>query len=220
MKQHHHVALLSLLLLAGSAAYSQSFTRITVGPIATDTAASRSVNWVDVNNDGYLDLFVSTGKQGGENDLLYINNGPDSNFSFRKVTNSPIVQDHLPSDGSSWADVFDNGALDAVVVAWYDSSNNFYTNDGHGNFTLNATSPIVTDRGYSETCSWGDHDNDGYVDLYVSNSAGTLRNFLYHNNHDGTFTRVTTGSIVLDQFKSRSSAGSTTTTTATSTCLW
>ena len=203
MKQHHHVVLLALLPLVGWAAYSQSFTRITFGPIAGDTAASRSVNWVDVNNDGYLDLFVSTGKQGGENDLLYINDGPDSNFSFRKVTNSPIVQDHLPSDGSSWADVFNNGALDAVVVAWYDSSNNFYTNDGRGNFTLNATSPIVTDRGYSETCSWGDYDNDGYVDLYVSNSAGTLRNFLYHNNHDGTFTRVTTGSIVLDQFKSR-----------------
>ena len=205
MKLHYRIAavLFALHLLSFYEGSSQSFTRITTGPPVTDIAASRSVNWVDVNNDGYLDLFVSTGRQGGENDFLYINNGPDSNFSFRKVTSSPIVLDHMPSDGSSWADFNNDGNLDAVVVAWYDSSNYFYTNNGNGVFTLNASSPIVTDRGFSETCSWGDYDNDGYVDLYVSNSGGNFRNFLYHNNHDGTFTRVTTGNIVLDQFTSR-----------------
>jgi len=192
-----------LSVSAVAVAAGQTFTRVTAGAVVGDTAAFRSVNWVDVNNDGYLDLFVSTGREGGENDVLYINNGPDSNFTFRKVVNSPLVQDHLPSDGSSWADFDNDGDLDAVVVSWYDSTNNFYSNDGHGGFTLNASSSIVTDRGYSETCSWGDYDNDGYVDLYVSNSAGSLRNFLYHNNHDGTFTRVTVGSIVLDQYKSR-----------------
>ena len=203
--KHHclRTAVFAVLTMLTSIASGQSFTRITTGPITTDVAASRSVNWVDVNNDGYLDLFVSTGLEGGENDLLYVNNGPDSNFTFRKVTNSPIVQDHMPSDGSSWADFNNDGNLDAVVVAWYDSSNYFYTNNGNGIFTLNSTSPIVTDRGYSETCSWGDYDNDGYVDLYVSNSGGNLRNFLYHNNHDGTFARVATGSIVLDQYSSR-----------------
>jgi enediyne biosynthesis protein E4 len=184
-------------------AMSQSFTRITAGAIVNDVAASRSVNWVDVNNDGFLDLFVSTGREGGENDLLYINNGPDSNFSFRKVTDSPIVQDNLPSDGSSWADFDNDGQIDAAVVAWYDSLNSFYRNTGGGVFTSLSSSPIVTDRGYSETCTWGDYDNDGYVDLYVTNSGGNLRNALYHNNGNGTFTRMVTGSPVTDQFPSR-----------------
>ena len=39
-----------------------------------------------------------------------------------------------------------------------------------------------------------DYDNDGWPDLYVSNLGGT--NFLYHNNHDGTFTELARGSGV------------------------
>ncbi len=192
-----------LVLIIIPSVHSQSFTKVTTGALVNDVGAFRSVNWVDINNDGYLDLFVSTGLEGGENDVLYVNNGPDSNFTFRKITSSPIVSDLMPSDGSSWGDFDNDGDLDAVVVAWYDSVNSFYANDGNGKFTPITNSPIFTDRGYSETCSWGDYDNDGYLDLYVSNSGGTLRNFLYHNNRDGTFTRITTGSIVLDAFKSR-----------------
>jgi len=33
-----------------------------------------------------------------------------------------------------------------------------------------------------------DYDNDGYVDFYVSNLSGA--NFLYHNNHNNTFTEI------------------------------
>src|SRR5690606_10000743 len=49
-------------------------------------------------------------------------------------------------------------------------------------------------------CAWGDYDNDGYPDLFVANAnfAAGQPNFLYHNNGDGTFTKVTSGSIVTD----------------------
>ena len=36
--------------------------------------------------------------------------------------------------------------------------------------------------------TWGDYDNDGWPDLYVTNDSGW--NFLYHNKHDGTFEEV------------------------------
>src|SRR5579862_4601637 len=66
-------------------------------------------------------------------------------------------------------------------------------------FTKITTGDIVNDGGGSFACAWGDYDNDGFLDLFVSNThtptADSSQNFLYHNNHDGTFTRVTTGGI-------------------------
>jgi enediyne biosynthesis protein E4 len=210
MIPHHQAAALSFVLisLCSSIASSQSFTKITTGPWGTDIAASRNVNWIDYDNDGYLDLFVSNGLEGGQQNFLYHNN---HDGTFTKITSGPLVNGHAPSDGSSWADYDNDGDLDAVVVAWYDSANAFFENNANGTFTQILAGPVVNDRGYSETCSWGDYDNDGYVDLYVSNSGGPSVggpkvNFLYHNNHDRTFTRITAGEIVTDAFYSRGSS--------------
>src|SRR5439155_599106 len=60
-------------------------------------------------------------------------------------------------------------------------------------FTKVTTGDLITDGGSSHSVAWGDYDNDGFVDLFVTHPFGP--NFLYHNNGEGTFTRVTTGSI-------------------------
>ena len=64
-------------------------------------------------------------------------------------------------------------------------------------FTVITNGPVVTDHGDSTGCAWGDYNNDGYLDLLVSN-FGTPFNYLYRNNGDGTFTRVTAGAIATD----------------------
>jgi len=46
----------------------------------------------------------------------------------------------------------------------------------------------VDKTAFAKASTWGDYDNDGYPDLYVSNYAG--ENFLFHNNRDGTFAEV------------------------------
>jgi hypothetical protein len=46
--------------------------------------------------------------------------------------------------------------------------------------------------------SWADYDGDGFLDLFIANFAGGARNALYHNNGDGTFTRITTNAIATD----------------------
>jgi FG-GAP-like repeat len=56
-----------------------------------------------------------------------------------------------------------------------------------------APSPIFRTAGidgiaFTKGVVAADYDNDGYVDFYVSNLYGG--NFLYHNNHNGTFTEV------------------------------
>jgi enediyne biosynthesis protein E4 len=183
--------------------HAQTFTRITSGSIVTDGGASRSVNWIDYDKDGYLDLFVSNGKRGGERNFLYHNEG---NGTFSKITSDPIVTFAQPYDGASWADADGDGDLDCFVVAWYDSNNVFFQNGGNGTFTRPNLGAPVNDRGLSETCSWGDYDNDGRLDLYVSNSGlistGPKRNFLYHNV-GGSLVKVDTGIVSTDQFFSR-----------------
>jgi hypothetical protein len=56
-------------------------------------------------------------------------------------------------------------------------------------------SPVTTDTGASVGGSWADYDNDGWLDLFIGDSGGG-NNRLYHNNGDGTFTRVLSGPIV------------------------
>src|SRR6266542_3606565 len=61
-------------------------------------------------------------------------------------------------------------------------------------FTAITNGPVVTERGDSTGCAWADYDNDGNLDLFVSN-FGTPFNYLYRNNGDGSFTRVTIGTF-------------------------
>ncbi|MBX9448286.1 MAG: VCBS repeat-containing protein [Taibaiella sp.] len=73
----------------------------------------------------------------------------------------------------------------AFVVNWYNVNNLLYINDGNGNFTRITSGPPVSYLGYSETASFGDYNNDGLIDLYVTNSAGAKKNFLYQNSGAG-----------------------------------
>lgn len=193
-----------LFLLLPDVSAGQSFTRITTGAPVTDGGASRSVNWVNVDGNGTLDLFVTNGPSQGQNNVLYLNDGAPG-FAFTKITAGPLVNDAAKSDGSSWADSDNDGDPDAFVVNWYGDDNLYYLNQGGGDFTQVTVGSVVQDGGHSETCAWGDYDADGWVDLYVTNSGDAVAeaNFLYHNNGDGSFTRVLTGPPVEDVFLSR-----------------
>ena len=177
----------------------QIFTRITDGELVNTPSDSRSCNWVDINNDGFQDVFISNGKAGGENNMLYVNQG-DGNFTT--VTGDPIVMDNQPSDGATWADMDNDGDIDAFVVNWYGKNNMLYANNGDGTFEQIVDGIAVNDFGYSETAAWGDYDNDGYVDLYVTNSDSIKKNYLYHND-GSTFTKITEGDITTEAYVSR-----------------
>jgi len=177
------------------------FSKVLNSPVVTTPGDSRSVNWIDIDNDKDLDLFISNGPEAGENNFLYKNNGSGS---FTAVTNDPIVQDGKPSDGATWGDFDNDGDVDCFVVNWYNVNNLFYKNNGNGSFEQVLAGNLVNDGGFSETASWGDYDNDGWLDLYVTNSDGDFRNFLYRNQQNGTFQKVSTGSLVTDAFTSRS----------------
>jgi hypothetical protein len=87
------------------------------------------------------------------------------------------------------------------------NENNFlYHNNGDGTFThmtSNVVGSIASDPGGMDQAAWGDYDNDGYLDLFVTSTIGLdgsnpNGNYLYHNNGDGSFTRILTGTPVED----------------------
>jgi hypothetical protein len=168
-----------------------TFARVTTGAIATDDTNSEGATWGDYDNDGFLDLFVAVGL--GGNDLLYRNNGDGS---FTKIAADPVVQSAGNSRGCAWGDYDNDGHLDLFVANEQGQNNFLFHNNGGGAFTKINFGSIVNDGGASYGCAWGDYDNDGYLDLFVANL--NQNNFLYHNNRDGTFTRVTSGRIVSD----------------------
>lgn len=172
-----------------------SFTRVKDGAIATDNFGSISASWGDYDNDGDLDLFVANV---AANNLLYQNNG---NGTFTKITSGPIVTDRVvDSVVGLWGDYDNDGDLDLYVVnGWFALYENFlYRNDGKGNFTKITAGRIVTDVEGSTGGSWGDYDNDGFLDLYICNSVNDAANSLYHNNGNGTFTKITAGDLITD----------------------
>ena len=203
------IIFLIIAAFGSSLNFSQTFTKISAGSIVADTGAWRSVNWGYVNNDLYPDLFVSNGfytaEHPGGNNALYINNGPPD-FTFTKISASVVSNNNSPSDGASFGDYNNDGALDLFVVNWYGINNLLYKNEGNGSFSSIINQNLVMDGGHSECCTWGDYDNDGFLDLYVANSGESgfpEANFLYHNKKDGTFERILTGTIATDKFYTR-----------------
>lgn len=90
-------------------------------------------------------------------------------------------------DGDGFQDIyFVNGRdLHGKGIA---ARNALYRNNGDFTFTDVTEKAGVPGTGYGLGCVWGDYDNDGFPDLFVTQFG---RNVLYHNNGDGTFTDVT-----------------------------
>jgi hypothetical protein len=170
-----------------------TFTKVTQGPVVTDGGWCYAMAWADFNNDSYPDLFVTNNDaNNGQHNFLYMNNG---NGTFTKITGSPVFTDGGSSYGCSAADFNNDGNTD-LFVSNYNENNFLYVNNGDGTFAKVTQGPVVTNGGKSVGAAFADYDRDGWLDLYVCNRNEP--NFLYHNLGNGTFERITTGSIVTD----------------------
>lgn len=189
-----------------------AFTRITDHPFVNDLhpdngAGSEARAFVDYDDDGDLDLYVSNVSVFSEvvippsfifTSVLHRNDGGGT---FTRVTDSGLSRRRENTFASCWAD-YDNDGFPDLFLANEDT-NSLYRNDGDGTFTRIADSPMVQESiprvAFFATCAWGDYDNDGFVDLFVTSADLPLRyrkSFLYHNDGDGTFTKIIDGEVV------------------------
>lgn len=104
--------------------------------------------------------------------------------------------------GAAASDYNNDGWIDLYVINSR-GNNALYHNNGDGTFSDVATQAGVADpEGHGNAAGWGDYDNDGNVDIFLTN-FGTSK--LYRNNGDGTFSDMTEAAGVSDpniQFRS------------------
>lgn len=170
-----------------------------------DTGYGMAASAGDIDNDGDADLYVAN----FGNDRLYRNNGDGT---FTDITEIAGIDNDLWSIAAVYLDFDADGDLDIFVVNYlvyalsmpvttykgivgyghprsYEGTPDvLYRNNGDGTFTNIAETAGVTNpsEGRGMAAIACDYDNDGFPDIYVAND--TSRNFMYHNNGDGTFT--------------------------------
>ncbi|MGH9630613.1 MAG: FG-GAP repeat domain-containing protein, partial [Bryobacteraceae bacterium] len=147
----------------------------------------------DFNNDGHRDVFVLRGawmgSEGHYPNSLLRNNGDGT---FDDVTERAGILSFHPTQTAAWGDFDNDGWLDLFVGNESQGSEKhpceLYRNNGDGTFTDVAERLGVANLGYVKGVAWGDYDNDGRLDLYVSRLGAS--NLLFRNHGDG-FTDVT-----------------------------
>ncbi|MDT0540619.1 VCBS repeat-containing protein [Croceitalea sp. P059] len=160
----------------------------------------------DVNNDGFLDIYVSVGgKYGPKENQLFINNGDNT---FSEQAENYNIADPSNSVQSTFFDYDLDGDLDLYVANYpptpFNAPNYFYAfkqkfpkeletdrlfrNDGNTFTDVTEVAGIKT-FGLSLSATIGDLNQDGWPDIYVSNDFSTP-DYYFSNNQDGTFSEV------------------------------
>lgn len=149
-----------------------------------NTLYGAGISFYDFDNDGWDDITIPA--------------STTSDFQFFRNVNGifalidlPISSNGITTKQAIWVDFDNDGDADFFGVSeegliW------LYRNDGNSNF-VDITNSVGFDGAAQEglwSSSWGDYDNDGFLDVFFSMMSNTQPSLLYHNNGDGTFTDV------------------------------
>ena len=184
--------------------------------ITGDSRWYSGTTFVDINQDGYLDIYCSvSGKNPPHNNVLYINN-KDNTFTEK------AAEYGIDYDGQSMQSVFfdydKDGDLDLYIInypptsfiapiEYYaymlenhadEDSDKLFRND-NGHFTDVTKEAGLSNFGLSLGVAASDVNNDGFTDLFISNDFNAP-DFLFINNQDGTFTNQINTSLQQTSF--------------------
>ena len=176
-----------------------TFTDVTVEAGLAEPTATQTAVWVDINNDGFLDLYV--GNESGPNQL-FLNNG---NGTFKDISRSSGTNLSLLSKAVVAAD-YDNDGYADIFVSNYRGDSALLHNNHNNTFTDVAPQAGVQASGHGFAAWFFDYDNDGWPDLLASSYAMSIdesvRTYLglphnsptmklYRNLGNGAFRDVT-----------------------------
>jgi hypothetical protein len=141
----------------------------------------------DYDRDGWPDLYVTRGTLGAN---LLFRNGGDGTF-IEAGANAGVALQGKFNAGATFADVDGDAFPDLFVAGFNDTPSTLFHNNGDGSFTdITAESGLGTLR-QSFSASFGDIDNDGDVDLWVSHYLfNTSGGYLWRNDGHGGFTDI------------------------------
>jgi hypothetical protein len=158
-----------------------------------DQKMSVNLSHADFDNDGDLDVIALRGGWETPYRLSLLRN--QGAGVFDDVTVAAGLGEPIASQSAPWGDYDNDGLLDLYVAGEYHDRNatplnhgRLYHNRGNGRFENVADKAGVINERWAKGAVWGDYDDDGDLDLYVSNMNGPNR--LYRNNGNQTFTDV------------------------------
>lgn len=164
-----------------------------ISTVPSDNSGNYGSVWMDYDNDGDQDLYISKCRQGVNNpldgrrlNLLFQNDGANN---FTDVAEQAGLRPLAQSWAADFADIDNDGDLDCFIIT-HDSPNKLYTNNGFGFFTeITAQSGMLTAMnaaGPGLQVKFEDFDNDGFVDLLYTSLGNN--HCLFRNNGNNTFT--------------------------------
>ncbi len=167
--------------------WGELYHEFEVGEIGTGVAIG------DYDGDGRPDIYVVSKTEGCR---LYRNLG---GYRFEDVTEKAGVgaEPGVWNQGATFVDINNSGRLD-IYVCRFNAPNLLYINQGDGTFKEMAHAYGLDVNDASSMAGFCDYDRDGWLDVFVqtnllsySRSPNGQRSYLFHNNHNGTFTNVT-----------------------------
>lgn len=160
------------------------FTEISQGSLVNTECQSMSSAWADIDNDGDQDVLIVNNNYHPLQ--LFVNNG-NGNFQLKNNCGLPIHPAYY--HGASWVDVNSDGLLDVVISNYMPTRfHELYINLGNGNFSLDQNSILSQESGYNVSPIWVDYNNDGFIDLFLTNNLG--QNNVLFKNTGSSFVKV------------------------------
>ena len=154
-----------------------------------DSEYGGGVSFADFNNDGWDDITYAS-EDGAQVYFFKNNNGVYNLVTLNGISNTYKTKQVI------WIDYDNDGDKDLFVTA-IEGINQFYRNDGDMSFTnISSTIGFFQTDLFTYGASFGDIDNDGDLDVFISNRTNTeenQRNYLYRND-EGIYIDITQSS--------------------------